>query len=197
MKAVMVMYDSLDRNFLSPYGCDWTHTPNFDRLSEKATRFASFYMQLFRLWSADFEKGRYRSVKLFDDLVNLLVDGSQNTCGLTGQCMPQIVVEPDGSVYPCDFYALDEYRVGNMADEPIDAIYAKAAMAAFRARPTEALKLRESCPYAVICGGGCPRMRREICGAPDAKECGYQRFLNACLPDMQMFTRYEREAKGS
>ena len=41
--------------------------------------------------------------------------------------MPQIVVEADGSAYPCDFYALDEYRVGNMADEPIDAIYAKAA----------------------------------------------------------------------
>ncbi len=29
MKAVMVMYDSLDRNFLSPYGWGWTHTPNF------------------------------------------------------------------------------------------------------------------------------------------------------------------------
>lgn len=92
--------------------------------------------------------------------------------------MPQIVVEADGSAYPCDFYALDEYRVGNMADEPIDAIYAKAAMAAFRARPTEALKLCESCPYAVICGGECPRMRCEICGAPDAKECGYQCSLN-------------------
>lgn len=44
MKAVMVMYDSLDRNFLSPYGCTWTHTPNFERLSEKATRFDNFYV---------------------------------------------------------------------------------------------------------------------------------------------------------
>lgn len=44
MKAVMVMYDSLDRNFLSPYGCGWTHTPNFERLSEKATRFDKFYV---------------------------------------------------------------------------------------------------------------------------------------------------------
>ena len=44
MKAVMVMYDNLDRNFLSPYGCDWTHTPNFERLAEKATRFDNFYV---------------------------------------------------------------------------------------------------------------------------------------------------------
>ena len=78
------------------------------RFSLSPERFASSYTQLFRLWSAAFEKGRYRSVKLFDDLVNLLVDGSRNACGLTGQCMPQIVVEADGSVYPCDFYALDE-----------------------------------------------------------------------------------------
>lgn len=44
MKAVMVMYDSLDKHFLSAYGCDWTHTPNFQRLAEKATRFDNFYV---------------------------------------------------------------------------------------------------------------------------------------------------------
>lgn len=31
----MVMYDSLDRHFLSPYGCGWTHTPSFERLAER------------------------------------------------------------------------------------------------------------------------------------------------------------------
>lgn len=39
MKAVMVMYDSLDKHYLQPYGCAWTHTPNFSRLAEKAMRF--------------------------------------------------------------------------------------------------------------------------------------------------------------
>lgn len=38
------MYDSLDRSFLSPYGCDRTHTPIFERLSERATRFDNFYV---------------------------------------------------------------------------------------------------------------------------------------------------------
>lgn len=166
------------------------------RFSLSPERFASFYTQLFRLWSADLEKGRYRSVKLFDDLVNLLVDGSRNACGLTGQCMPQIVVEADGSVYPCDFYALDEYRVGNLAEEPVDAIYTKAAMAAFRARPTGALKLCESCPYASICGGGCPRMRREVCGAPDARSCGYQAFLAPCLSELRRIALRERRARS-
>lgn len=168
------------------------------RFSLTPERFASFYTQLFRLWSADFEKGRYRSVKLFDDLVNLLVDGSRNACGLTGQCMPQIVVEADGSVYPCDFYALDEYRVGNLAEESVDAIYTKAAMAAFRTRPTEVLKLCESCPYTSICGGGCPRMHREVCGVPEAKSCGYRQFLQNTLSVMQRFAlREHRERTGA
>ena len=33
MKAIMVMFDSLNRHMISPYGCDWTHTqlPAADR----------------------------------------------------------------------------------------------------------------------------------------------------------------------
>ncbi|GLQ55862.1 sulfatase [Devosia nitrariae] len=43
MKAIMVMFDSLNRRFLPPYGCDWIHAPNFQRLSEKAVTFDNCY----------------------------------------------------------------------------------------------------------------------------------------------------------
>jgi len=33
MKAIMIMYDSLNRKYLEPYGCSWTLTPNFSRLA--------------------------------------------------------------------------------------------------------------------------------------------------------------------
>lgn len=158
-------------------------------------RFASFYTQLFRLWSTDFEQGKYRSVKLFDDLVNLLAFGSRNACGITGQCMPQIVVESDGSVYPCDFYAVDQYRVGNLADSPIEEIYTDPAMTRFRRRPAEMLQGCRECPYIGICGGGCPRMRREVCGLPDARSCGYRSFLDQCLPQLQKYAYRERTAR--
>jgi hypothetical protein len=29
MKAIMLMFDSFNRNILSAYECDWTKTPNF------------------------------------------------------------------------------------------------------------------------------------------------------------------------
>lgn len=39
MKAIMIMYDSLNRHMLSPYGCEWTNTPNFDRLAQRTMTF--------------------------------------------------------------------------------------------------------------------------------------------------------------
>ncbi|MCT4596441.1 MAG: sulfatase [Vallitalea sp.] len=44
MKAVMVMFDSLNRHYLSSYGNDWTITPNFKRLSEKTVTFDNFFI---------------------------------------------------------------------------------------------------------------------------------------------------------
>lgn len=44
MKAVMLMFDSLNRHMLGPYGCGWTHTPNFRRLAEKTATFNTAYV---------------------------------------------------------------------------------------------------------------------------------------------------------
>lgn len=43
MKAIMIMFDSLNRNYLSPYGCRWTYTPNFMRLAKKSVTFDTCY----------------------------------------------------------------------------------------------------------------------------------------------------------
>lgn len=44
MRAMMVMFDSLNRKMLSPYGCDWTKTPNFARLEEKTLTFDTCFV---------------------------------------------------------------------------------------------------------------------------------------------------------
>src|SRR5688572_33130810 len=44
MKAIMVMFDSLNRHMLPPYGGDWTHAPNFRRLAERAVTFDEAYV---------------------------------------------------------------------------------------------------------------------------------------------------------
>ena len=43
MRAVMLMYDTLTRNYLPNYGCDLTVMPNFRRLAERTVTFDEFY----------------------------------------------------------------------------------------------------------------------------------------------------------
>ena len=44
MRCIMIMYDTLCRHFLSPYGNDWVKTPNFERLAEHAVTFDNNYV---------------------------------------------------------------------------------------------------------------------------------------------------------
>ncbi|MGW6208682.1 sulfatase [Streptomyces sp. NPDC055089] len=43
MKAVMVMFDSLNRHLLPPYGADWIHAPNFRRLAARTVTYDTCY----------------------------------------------------------------------------------------------------------------------------------------------------------
>lgn len=44
MKAIMVMYDSLNRHYLPNYGCDLTKMPNFERLGKRTVTFDRSYV---------------------------------------------------------------------------------------------------------------------------------------------------------
>jgi len=39
MKAILLMFDSLNRHYLPPYGNGWVHAPNFSRLARRSVRF--------------------------------------------------------------------------------------------------------------------------------------------------------------
>lgn len=44
MKAILLMFDSLNRRLLPSYGCDWTHAPNFRRLAGRTVQFNNCYV---------------------------------------------------------------------------------------------------------------------------------------------------------
>lgn len=43
MRVINVMFDSLNRHMLEPYGCTWTKTPNFSRLAQRSATFDNCY----------------------------------------------------------------------------------------------------------------------------------------------------------
>lgn len=145
-------------------------------------RFASFYGQLFKYWFSELESGHYRSVKLFDDLMNLFVGGRATACGILGSCQIQYVIEADGSVYPCDFYVLDEYRMGYIQDMGLKELFEQEISENFLCEKRENGPFCQSCPFQKACGGGCKRMKDAIYVTKDQRFCGYQQVLEQVLP---------------
>lgn len=76
MKAIMVMFDSLNRRMLESYGCDWVKTPNFMRLAEHCVTFDNSYVGSMPCMPArrEIHTGRYNflhrswgAIEPFDD----------------------------------------------------------------------------------------------------------------------------------
>lgn len=93
--------------------------------------FKNFYLSILEQWFIELREGTYRSIKLFDDLIHLLVDGEITACGILGECQMQYVIEADGSVYPCDFYVLDTYRLGFIQELSIRQLFNRGITSPF------------------------------------------------------------------
>lgn len=173
--------DDLDH----PGGNDYALSPEL---------FASFYTRMFSMWLRHFRKGKYRSIKLFDDIINLVASGLPSACGINGSCQPQIIVEADGSVYPCDFYCLDQYKLGSICELTMKELYQQSMISPTKKR--DALPgICESCKYIKICGGGCKRMQDNICFSKNNTFCGNQQFLSSCIEDIIQIAKQEMENK--
>ena len=145
-----------------------------------STRFYKFYADLFPLWKAEAGKGNMVNIRLFEDLAGVYLAGKGLTCGMSGRCSPQMVVEADGSVYPCDFYVLDEYRVSNLAEASIKDVFEAVVASGFLEQGRQTYAQCGDCTYNKWCQGGCKRMARAVYG----DDCGMKTFLDGHLDEL-------------
>lgn len=189
-----VLTDSMARhpaavwNWLKKEGVEYVQfIPCLAGLDDKAPspwaltpgRFRDFYRQLFPLWARHVEQGHFLSVKLFDDLTNLYLAGQATACGITGRCAVQYVVEADGGVFPCDFYALDRYRMGSLLDSTPSQLYARGEPFLADGREYVRQEPCRSCPYRRSCAGGCKRLRDRM--YLEGGVCRYAQLLDEIL----------------
>ncbi len=126
----------------------WSLTPEL---------YAGFLRETFDLWYADWKACRYTSVRMFEDLVLMELGLTPSTCASSGACGSYLVLESDGSVYPCDFYCLDPFFLGKIQDMTIEQLLSSPGMQSFRKKNGLSLKDCMSCPHVKICHGGCRR----------------------------------------
>ena len=151
--------------------------------------YGQFLTELFRLWYKDWKKNRQPYIRQFENYIAILLGQFPESCDQRGTCSIQYAVEADGSVYPCDFYMTDEYRLGNFNERRLDEIDAKRREISFLERSLLLDQSCKLCTYYSLCKGGCQRNRD---WNPETKTyqnyfCqSYRMFFDACLDGLTL-----------
>jgi uncharacterized protein len=157
-----------------------------DRLPVGA--YGRFLTEVFECWAA--ERSRSISVKLFDDLVLFLAGKPMRDCMFRATCDSHLVVERDGSVYPCDFFVSEQHRLGSIPRQPLSEIRERTAQ--FRDRKQrERPQACRDCRHLDICQGGCPRFwQADSAGVWRQARCeDIRSFLDHCRGRLEEMAR--------
>ena len=147
-----------------PYVSDFGREEECHPFTLTNESYAHFLSETLAEFHSDFLKGNYVSVRQLDNFVRIAAGLGAECCGMGGRCYSNIVVEADGGVYPCDFYVLDKWKMGNITTDSIEKLLSSDNAVRF---VKESLYLQEdcrSCPYVGICRGGCRRHRENTFG---------------------------------
>lgn len=150
--------------------------------------YGDFLVELFDLWYLDWQKGVQPSIRMFENYIGILLGYMPEACDQRGCCSIQCVVEADGSVYPCDFYVVDRYRMGSFVENSMEEILEQGKTLGFVEESVENRTDCEQCEYGYICRGGCRRNRqiREDGQLGSNYFCpSYKKFFAAALPRMK------------
>ncbi len=140
--------------------------------------YGDFLCRIFDLWYDELCRGEQVWIRQFDNYVDMLSGYEPEACDMRGRCGKNYVIEADGSVYPCDFYALDQWKIGDIKREGWEEINRNREKKGF----LEEISLPEECrkcPWAALCRGGCRRYRE----GEQGKHCfcaAYRKFFETC-----------------
>jgi len=168
------------RPFDSP-ACSETQQQN--ELYMTNAQYAGFLTRLFRLYVKDYAGGNYVSIRQFDNYVRMYLGERPEQCGMAGHCSFQFVVEGGGDVFPCDFYCVDSWRLGNINETGFREMNESEPARRFIQESLQVAARCRRCGFYPFCkGGGCKRYRE------NGDDCAaYRAFFEQCLPLFRVF----------
>ena len=155
--------------------------------SLKPEAYGKFLCNLFDCWYRDWKAGHYVSIRTFDDYLRILMRMPPSTCAAAGACGSYLVVEGDGSLYPCDFYVLDEWKIGSIRDLNVEAALAAPASIRFIQEGARRPEPCRACRYFPLCRGGCKRDWTEQ--RKNYYCTSFKTFFDYSLPRLQEMAR--------
>ena len=153
-----------------------------EQYSLTAEEYGRFLIDLFDLWYDDVTHRRFIYIRMFENLVGMLRGYPPESCDMGGFCSIQYVYEADGSVYPCDFYALDEWRLGNINTDSYEQLDERRSQKGFievsKKHPQECL----GCQWDSLCRNGC---RRDRIDGKNRYCAGFKAFYEHAYPKLK------------
>lgn len=169
---------------LQPFGQEQEKSPF--TLTPKA--YGKFMKELFFLWEKDVLAGKTVHIRQFENYIEMLLGYPPESCGMSGVCAPQHVVEASGEVYPCDFYVTDPYRLGNLLTNSFDDLRRRRQELQFLEESRTVDSKCKACRFFPICRGGCKRYREPFQNGSFQLNCfcaAFEDFFEAALPELQ------------
>lgn len=121
--------------------------------------YLAFLKETFDRYHLAYTEGRPVSIRNFDNWIAMLMGMPPENCAMVGRCGPSLVIESDGSVYPCDFYALDVWKLGSISDDSLRRMLTGEREQAFLAESLPVPAACRACRWYSLCRNGCKRER--------------------------------------
>lgn len=146
--------------------------------------YEDFLKKLFDLWYRDFKLGKSISIRMFDNILQMLLGYPPESCDMNGRCSANAVVEADGSVYPCDFYVISEWKMGDILSHSLQEMLQGEKAKSFMLVSKNISENCRQCEYLAICRGGCRRHYESISNEPGSNYfcLAYKGFYKYALP---------------
>ena len=158
--------------------------------------YLNFLKVSFDLYCDAFAAGQPVSIRNFDNYIGILLGRPPENCAMSGCCGQYYLVEGDGGVYPCDFYVLDEWRLGSILETPFNRLARSETGRKFREESLVLPDKCRSCRWLNLCRNGCKRERDPQTGLN--RWCGvFSEFLDYSFPRMQSIARRLEEDRIS
>lgn len=152
--------------------------------------FGEFLVTIFEEWVRN-DVGEV-SVRIFDQALEVTLQGRASLCVFTETCGDQVAIEHDGTVYACDHFVDPGFERGNVHGTHIVDLVDDPEQQAFGEYKCDGLPERcRACDVREFCHGGCPK--NWLLETPNGEAglnylcAGYRRFFTHVQPYLDLF----------
>lgn len=183
-------FTSLGVEYLQFIPCIETdNTGQLNKYSVTDMQYADFMCRIFDRW---LEYGYNKiSIRMFDSLMNYVLNGFHTNCSFCKQCDQYIVLEHNGNAYCCDFFVDEQYKLGNIMETTIDQLYLNEIKKDFANSKKKLANKCFICRYSNLCRGGCLKDRIANDGkvnSPSSLCAGYKKIFDHTVGKLKQLT---------